>query len=212
MSDLSSTAFSAMTAVALAPDERQVWFQVLCDLDADLTWDQAEPALTTSAAAAGVGTDTVEEFLRVVANDSDPMSVLAELRAAGPDLLEDTYLAATAGPDTTDPAAGGEVDEAAWTEFLHSHGARWNREEDAWPQFRDWFLYEADQRGLGDPARAFVEYAESGDKTQTFADYQVPYPDVATAEPDVSAYPEVTEGDQGEWVAYADALLSQAGY
>jgi hypothetical protein len=220
MTDLSSAAFSAATAVALSPDERQTWFEVLGGLDLEPNWDLAAPALTAAAAEAGVAAGTVEEFLAVLADGPDPMATLAELRAAGPDLIEEAYLAATAEPEEA-AAGGGEFDDAAWTEFLHTNGAGWSREEDTWPPFRVWFLYEADQGGFGEPARAFIEYAESRDKAQTFDDYQVPHADTAGTEPsepaepaapDVSAYPEVKEGDQGEWVAYADTLLTQAGY
>jgi hypothetical protein len=213
MADLSSAAFSATTAVALGPDERRAWFQVLGDVEPEPSWDLVAPALTTAAADAGVGAGTVEEFLRVLENGPDPMATLAELRAAGPDQLEEAYLAATTEPATE---GGGEVDEAAWTEFLHAHGAGWNRDEESWPAFRVWFLYEADERGFGAPARSFIEYAEGRDKAQTFDDYQIPHP--ATEEPavpapqDASEFPEVKEGDQGEWVAYADALLTRAGY
>jgi hypothetical protein len=212
MTDLSSAAFSATTAVALAPDERRNWFLVLGDFDPEPTWDLTAPALTASATAAGVGSATVEEFLRALENSPDPMAVLAELRAAGADLLEEAYLSTSA---EAEPAGGSEVDPAVWTEFLTTNAARWDREEDSWPPFRVWFLYEADQLGLGEPARAFVDYAESRDKSQTFDDYQIPHPAGEQDEPaaqDVSEYPAVREGDQGEWVAYADALLTRAGY
>lgn len=213
MADLSSAAFSATTAVALSPGELRAWFQVLCDFEPEPSWDLVAPALTTAATSAGVGTTVVEEFLRVLDNGPDPLATLAELRAAGPDGLEEVYVAATA-----EPVAGGEADEAAWIEFLHSHGVGWHRDEDSWPAFRVWFLYEADQHGLGEPARAFIEYAEGRDKAQTFDEYQVPHATNATdaaeepAAPDVNEFPSVKEGDQGEWVAYADALLTRAGY
>lgn len=213
MTDLSSAALAATTAVALADDQRRAWFQALCELAPESTSDTLAHDLTTAADTTGVAAGTVEELLRVLECDPDPVGTLAELRAAGPDLLEQAYLAATA-----EPAAAAEVDERAWTEFLHSHGRQWSREEETWPPFREWFRYEAGQRGLGEPARMFVEYAESRDKAQTFDDYQVPHPAAAAARPaepevpDVSAFPEVKEGDEGSWVAYADALLTRAGY
>ena len=55
MTDLSSAAFSAATAVALSPDERRAWFQVLGGLDPEPTWDLAAPALTTAAAIVETG-------------------------------------------------------------------------------------------------------------------------------------------------------------
>jgi hypothetical protein len=198
MTDLSTAALSAVTAVALDHDQRRAWFEALCTLPDGSTVD----SLTT----ADLPAPAVDELLRVLAEDPDPEGTLAELRAAGPEVLEQAYLAATAEDST-------EVDEHAWDEFLRSHGARWSREEETWPAFREWFLFEADQRGLGEPARQFAEYAEGRDKAQTFDEYQVPRPAAAApAAPDVSAYPAVTEGDQGDWVAYANQLLTRAGY
>jgi hypothetical protein len=103
----------------------------------------------------------------------DPRSIFQD-----PD-LGSRYAPAAQGPDTAQaagvPVAEGSAiyrdagqpqqeDHEAWNSFLAQHGPRWDGTEESWQPFRDWFLYYADQSQVGESARGFIAYAESGDK------------------------------------------------
>ncbi len=212
MSTLSPAATAAATAVALDATEQHVWFTTL------VTTVEEAPQATdeefeAAFSAAGLLADQVEVHLQVLAQDPHATDTLAELAAAGADTLVSVYNGQFA-------AAGEQYDEHAWTAALYELGARWDRTEESWPQFREWFRYECAARGLGAPAQEFVDYAESRDKAVTFTEYGVPSPEAPAPaeepapeeEPAVSEYPELGVGDSGDWVAYAERMLSQAGY
>jgi hypothetical protein len=113
----------------------------------------------------------------------------------------------------------GDADEAAapadWNGFLHEFGAKWNRDDASWAQFREWFTFEATSRGLATEAAGFIAYAESTGQAKAFEEYGVPgAPAVAAAEEPtpVDQYPAITDGDSGDWVAHLDQMLTRAGY
>lgn len=210
MSTLSPAATAAATAVALDATEQHVWFTTI------VTTVQETPRATvdelaTALSAAGLRADQVEVLVAVLAQDPFATDTLTELAAAGADTLVSVYNGQfdVAGEPVAEP-----YDENAWAAALHELGARWDRTEESWQQFREWFLYECAARGLGAPAQEFADYAESRDKAATFAEYGVPSPEAPAVaeEPAVSEYPELGVGDSGDWVAYAERLLTQAGY
>lgn len=225
-----------VTAVPIdAASERQAWFQALCDTyeaNPETTWDEFVENLTPAAEAAGVSPTVVTEFVQVMADSPAPLDAVAEMHQTGVDDLETAYAGAAVDTDAgTDAEA--EADPRAWLAALHELGAHWDRDETNWPVFREWFRFETERRGLGAEGQAFVEYAEAGDKVAVFEQYQVPNP-AQVAEPEIVAepepadelgaapepepapavdeFPEVREGDSGDWVAYADELLTRAGY
>ncbi|MFC4856939.1 hypothetical protein [Actinophytocola glycyrrhizae] len=219
-----ASAFAAATAVPIdAASERRAWFQALCDTyeaDRETSWDGFVQNLAGAVEQAGVRQDVVTEFVRVMAELPAPLEVVAEMHQAGVDTLDAAY--ESAYEDVAQAGAGFEegaadTDPKVWHATLHELGARWDRDEASWLTFREWFSYETGQRGLGAEGQAFVEYAEAGDKVQVFDEYGVPGYALATREtaadaPAVAEFPVVTEGDSGDWVAYADELLTRAGY
>ncbi len=75
---------------------------------------------------------------------------------------------------TAETAAG--YDEAAWQQYLVENGAHWNGDEASWEQFKDWFLYYADEKGVAEPATALLSYLDSQpaeDRIATLAQYGV---------------------------------------
>ena len=67
-------------------------------------------------------------------------------------------------------------DEADWADYLATNGPSWDGHEESWQQFRDWFLYHADQRGLGQPATDLITYLETvsgSDRVELFGRYGV---------------------------------------
>jgi hypothetical protein len=67
-------------------------------------------------------------------------------------------------------------DEQAWHAYLAENGPYWNGTEEAWPQFREWFIYHATERGLGEPATALLDYLNAqpaAERITTFAQYSV---------------------------------------
>lgn len=73
-----------------------------------------------------------------------------------------------------EPAAEVAEDIEVWNAYLVENGTQWNGDEEAWPPFREWFLYYAAERGVTDLATAFLDYAEGQpDKRAVFAQYGV---------------------------------------
>jgi hypothetical protein len=72
-------------------------------------------------------------------------------------------------------------DEQAWHAYLAQNGPAWDGSQDSWGQFRQWFLYYADERGLLEPATGLVELLDgqsAADRVSTLARYGV---SIATA-------------------------------
>lgn len=53
--------------------------------------------------------------------------------------------------------------ESAWPEFLRTNGPAWNGTAQAWPVFRDWFAYQAEQEWVSAPANELLTVLESLD-------------------------------------------------
>lgn len=74
-------------------------------------------------------------------------------------------------------AAGGPgYDEQAWQAYLAQNGPSWDGSRDSWGQFRQWFLYYADERGLQEPATGLMEYLDgqsADERVSTLAQYGV---------------------------------------
>jgi hypothetical protein len=125
-------------------------------------------------------------------------------------------------PDATSSDAGQPQDHEAWNSFLSQYGSRWNGTEEAWPPFREWFLYYADQNQVGESAQGFIAYAESGDKREVFISYGVTLPAAdpaagpAAAEPDHThllrrLHHEVMEPALTEFMAAHPGLAEELG-
>ena len=153
--------------------------------------------------------------------DDDTWSALQQRISALTSIGTDTSGDSASGPDTTSTG----YDEDAWQAFLTANGPRWNGEDTAWQQFRDWFAYEAGQQGLADPANGFLAFVEGRqDRIAAFAAYGVTIESPANAGKgagdqqsqdsamDVSTYPEMKLGDSGDWVDYLDAMLTSNGF
>jgi hypothetical protein len=63
-----------------------------------------------------------------------------------------------------------------WFAFLAENGPHWDGQEESWAQFREWFAYHAQERGLDASADGFLAAAESGDKHAVFAAYGIAVP------------------------------------
>jgi hypothetical protein len=80
-----------------------------------------------------------------------------------------------------DPGArtDGGYDEAAWHEFLATELVRWDTAAESWPQFAQWLVYEAGQRGVGAPTAELVGYAgnlPNDDRIAALAPYGLTVP------------------------------------
>jgi hypothetical protein len=207
----------AITAVQLdSADQLELWFRTIRQTNEQLgepTWEQFAETLPVDAESAGIGRDVADGFIEYLnANTSAPMDTVLAMVEYGDSLPElHTQLVAEGEP------ADEGYDEAAWQEFLAEYGPRWDGDESSWEGFKQWFLYTADQQGLAVPANQFVIYVENQqDKVATFEQYGVRLataePAEAEASPDLSTYPEIQEGDSGEWVDYLDAMLKSKGF
>jgi hypothetical protein len=169
-------------------------------------WAAFTAGLTERAETAGVSPETVAAFVdELETNNSNPMNAIATMCAVDDRRVDGVP----------------EVDAHAWNGFLAECGPRWDGQESSWAQFREWFLYEAAQRGVADPAGEFIRYAEShGDKVAVFAQYGIAVArggdgaeapvEAPVAEP--AGFPVVQLGDSGEWVQYLDDMLTSKGF
>jgi hypothetical protein len=78
--------------------------------------------------------------------------------------------------DTDSEAVGQSYDDGEWQRFLIENGPRWAGSEESWPQFRDWFNYQANEAGFGEPATALTGHLGTlgaRDRIATLAQYGV---------------------------------------
>lgn len=210
---------AALTSVDLSdPILRRTWFELLCEVHRELSangepsWDDLSREIEQRADTNGIPADVPQAFVQYLNdNCSSPESVIAEMVGEG-DQLPALYEQAAGTPGQ----AGEEgYDQAAWGSFLATNGPRWNGDESAWAPFVEWFQYEAEQNGLGQPAKDFLGYAASQpDKQAVFTQYGVTVGGgtAQAQQTDVSTYPELTEGASGEWVDYLDTMLRSKGF
>ncbi len=81
--------------------------------------------------------------------------------------------------EAPEDAADGGYDEAAWHHFAAEHLPHWHGTEESWPQFVDWFTYQADTADLTTPARGFIDHARPmsvEERIALFAQYGVAVP------------------------------------
>lgn len=236
---MDSAVRNAITAVSLADDSTaQRWFDTVCASYQALDqrdWDSFTSALTNLASSAGVDPQTVEQFVQQMSSiDSTPLDTVGRLVDLGSELptLYQQLTAPTSGRQGQSAQDGQAAtptgyDEGVWQSFLSQNGPYWNGEDTAWDQFRTWFLYQADQQQLTEPAAGFIAYVEGQqDKRSAFAQYGI---QIATSTvdpsdtgsnsdgaaqqtPDVSTFPEIRPGDSGEWVDYLDTMLRSNGF
>ena len=127
-------------------------------------------------------------------------------------------------PDARSSDAGQpqQEDHVAWNSFLAQYGPGWDGTDESWPPFHDWFLHYADQNQVGESARGFIAYAESGDKREVFISYGVTLPAAgpaagpAAAEPDHThllrrVHHEVMEPALAEFMAAHPGLAEELG-
>jgi hypothetical protein len=193
----------AVSATPLSAATASGWYYALCaayDTNS-AEWDGFAGELRQQAASAGFGSEVADEFVEHLGTRSgDPLETVREMYQYGPD-----QLAALHQQDTDD-----SYDPEAWLRFLSEYGAAWHGDEASWSAFTEWFHYEAGQVGLGTPAYEFVTYVESQpDKIVAFAQYGII---IGVAEEPASSYPELREGDSGDWVDYLDQMLASQGF
>jgi hypothetical protein len=90
--------------------------------------------------------------------------------------------------------AGDDYDEAAWQQFLIANGPTWDGSAESWPAFREWFLYEADQQGVGRPTTELVEYLDNmapAERISAFARYGVKITGMAALYAQIRAIPNI---------------------
>lgn len=159
---------SAYDADPAAPwDERRAWL-----LDRLGIYDPGQHPL-------------VEQLLRWLdeLSDTDRADVLRgdQLEARAQELAREL---APATEEQDDGASA--YDENAWAEYLAAHGTAWDGTDESWGQFRDWFLYYAEERGVADPATALLDYLGElpvDDRIAAFARYDVVIEQEETEEP-----------------------------
>lgn len=76
--------------------------------------------------------------------------------------------------------------DAKWFAFAGKEGPRWNGDASSWPSFKEWFLYEAGQQGVGEPAAKLIDYTTSQpDMFAAFTGYvQAAWAAVSSAAPE----------------------------
>ncbi|OLF14671.1 hypothetical protein [Actinophytocola xanthii] len=142
--------------------------------------------------ADSVGTPT-EGLGQAIVDNGD----VEELRAA---------IASVVWPEVAEPAAVAESEQGpegiaaemaqedpdAWNTYLRTNGASWDGNDESWPAFVEWFLYYANEQGVGASARTFCDYATANGPREVLAQYGVTVAAPATAGEPGTAAPEMT--------------------
>jgi hypothetical protein len=92
------------------------------------------------------------------------------------ELAQQYTVSQDAGQAQAAPAAAPTYDEQAWQAYLTENGPAWDGTAENWDQFTQWFRYYADERGLGDPATALIDYLtaqSAAERITTLAQYGV---------------------------------------
>jgi hypothetical protein len=201
------------------------WFELiteqLLELGEDVAFEDAMNAIRQHADADGIvwAADALTEYLQ--ANASEPVAVLRAL--ADPDheqeyveascaaALQASGEGAVEGGDATaddgESAASAEdlpFDETAWGEYLGRWQGAWDGTDEAWPAFKESFLYWAPD-GTRTAAQQLVGSAEASG----LVDVLMPYGIVAPGEaaPAEAAGAEAAGADAAPVVA-ADAVIA----
>lgn len=221
MDELANAVLSAQLADT---SQAERWFALVCkayeeSAAAEESWKEFRGRLTGAAAGEGFSAEAENFAEYMEAATSAPLDIVATMNDQGAGRLADMYAAKIA----TDTAAQEVVpaeDQDGWNAYLAANGPTWDGTEDAWQQFRAWFLYQAAQARVGRSAEAFIGYVEAQrDKIAAFTEYGVtigaqPSADspesAGTADP--ASFPELSEGDSGQWVDYLDSMLRSRGF
>ena len=175
-------------------EELDAWYPFLAEHAVewdgqDATWPRFRRSFLEAADAAGL-TAVAIGFLDYAEGEPDRVAFFAQYGV-------------TIGATAEDEPA--ETDTDAWNAFLAEYGPGWNGDEENWAAFRDWFLFYADERGVGPVAIAFLDYAEGEpDKVAFFAQYGI---DVGPAD---AAGAADTASDAGDASEEAVAVAQQA--
>jgi hypothetical protein len=211
---------NAMQAAPVAADAAGLWYGALCatyETGAE-EWEGFAEELRRRASAVSLDADDFIGYL----NDqpSDPLDTVRKLCENGPDWITAQHTELFAEAEAEEADTGDDYDEKVWFAFLAENGAAWNGDEANWTAFVEWFQYEAGQAGLGTPAHEFVDYVTGKpDRAAAFAEFGITVAAEQMAEQtaeersqDTSAFPALSEGDSGEWVAYLDQMLTAHGF
>lgn len=154
----------------------------------DAEWTELVERVSQVASDNGLDTDGLMEALvaqdtvelqtavaAVVWPDSADDGQATETDAATAEAVDDSHATETdAGP--AEPVE----DENAWNAYLLANGPSWDGTEENWAAFVEWFVYHADEQGVGAFARTFCDYAAANGASGVFAQYGVA---LAGAEP-----------------------------
>jgi hypothetical protein len=203
----------AITVVQLDESVRERWFELVCRTHGETAdWQQFATALVAGAVPAGVNTETAELFVLAMATyDVAPLETVGRMCEVAYELpaLYQQLAITDAGQEPTG------YDESAWNAFLAEHGPYWNGEDAAWPEFRAWFVYEAEQTGVGGPAEAFLTHAENQpDPRAVFTEYGIAVPATAQTEHDwnpfLAEHGPYWNGEDASWEAFRTWFLYEA--
>lgn len=237
MNDLSNVVLSVHFFNAT---EAERWFTLICRLYEDsgfpgeISWDRYRNLLMSTAVSEGFPAEAPDQFARYLESAGDPLEILTDMHQQGEAILCRMYAEgmtiAGSGEDAGVPAS--EVGSAegygesataetratedldAWNSYLATNGPRWNGSEEAWSQFREWFLYYAAQAGVGESAAGFIAYIDTQqDKIAVFSQYgvQIPAPAEETAVAAVAADRLAASADDLGRSADAEGGSSDAG-
>lgn len=234
MNDLSNVVLSVRFSNAT---ETERWFTLICRLYEDcgftgeISWDRYRGLLMSTAVSEGFPAEAPDQFTRYLESAGGPLEILADMHQQGEAILCRMYAEGMAivgcGEDAGVPASEvgsaegyGESavaetrvteDLGAWNSYLATNGPRWNGSEEAWPQFREWFLYYAVQAGVGESAAGFIAYLDTQqDKIAVFGQYGVQTPAPAE-EPAVAADRLAASVDNSGGSVDADGASSDVG-
>ncbi len=148
-------------------------------------WEARRDVFAGELGALGLSDDPLAAQLvqRLDSASEDDRAAMLASREFG--LAEVPAEQASSPPGETGGGGPG-YDEQVWQAYLAENGPAWDGSQDSWEQFRQWFTYYADERGLGEPATGLMGYLDgqsAAEWVSTLARYGVSIAPAAAGEP-----------------------------
>lgn len=185
-----------VTVCGTDPQLGSEWYELLgrsAPSADDAEWTELVGRIRQVATDTGLDPDGLMEAL-VVQDTVELRTAVAAV--VWPDSADDGYetetdagVEAAAGSYETETDAGPAEpveDENAWNAYLLTNGPSWDGTEENWAAFVEWFVYHANEQGVGTFARTFCDYAAANGALAVFAQYGVA---LAGTEPAVQEQP-----------------------
>jgi hypothetical protein len=157
----------------------------------DAQWADLVERITQVAGSAGLPT---EGLMPALVDEGDPGDLQAAIASVVWPEAEEPEAAAAPTDQSPEAVAAkmAQEDPEAWNTYLRTNGAAWDGDDESWQAFVEWFLYYANEQGVGASARTFCDYATANGPREVLAQYGVTVAAPAAADEPEAAKPGMT--------------------